>query len=387
MNSPGDPHPARPPPPLLANDRNVSLAEDRVRDGLCPLCGTRLYKLERRTRLLGLKKAPPKNDGSQYRRVPLDIVGEVMRGQCLRCTGAGSAAIMSPDSASVYVPMAAGGRLAPPLNTPSTSIPPSGNTLGPVTPTPLLWTNGATPSKAVPVDARPGFGGDNLQDAVAVTFDTALGDAPIRAELVPVSTTATYHGDYNETGQRHGHGVLLWVNGDRYEGKFWNGMRDGDGTLNFADGTEYVGTWQLNRMDGQGTRRYANGNVYTGEYQSGRKHGQGRIYFANGDMYVGGWRDDQMNGAGKYHYNTGRAFEGNFENGKKEGRGKTQAVDGSMQIYCYTDGNPQGEGVQWSKDRKKIWRLLNGKKKEKISVEEGKAIAQRCGRAVTTAVT
>jgi hypothetical protein len=45
-----------------------------------------------------------------------------------------------------------------------------------------------------------------------------------------------YIGDYNVYGQRHGPGEMIWSNGDRYVGNFFNGNRDGKGTLWFADG-------------------------------------------------------------------------------------------------------------------------------------------------------
>ena len=45
-----------------------------------------------------------------------------------------------------------------------------------------------------------------------------------------------YIGDYNEYGQRHGEGELLWKDGSRYEGSFFNGLLDGTGCLYFADG-------------------------------------------------------------------------------------------------------------------------------------------------------
>ena len=132
-----------------------------------------------------------------------------------------------------------------------------------------------------------------------------------------------------------------------------------------------------------GGERYANGNVYTGEYRAGKRTGQGLCYFANGDLYTGAWNNDLIEGFGRYHYNTGRAFEGNFKAGKREGRGKFQLLNGMVDIYRYVDDKRVGDGVRWSKDRTKAWRLdYKGKKRNKVTLEEAMRIADRCGPVV-----
>mmetsp|Transcript_16930 Transcript_16930/g.33794 ORF Transcript_16930/g.33794 Transcript_16930/m.33794 type:complete len:175 (+) Transcript_16930:22-546(+) len=100
-------------------------------------------------------------------------------------------------------------------------------------------------------------------------------------------------------------------------------------------------------------------------------------------QYVGAWNNDVIEGFGRYHYNTGRAFEGNFRAGKREGRGKFQLLNGTVEIYRYVDDKRVGDGVRWSKDRKKTWRLdSKGRKKEKVALEEAMRIADRCGPVV-----
>lgn len=51
--------------------------------------------------------------------------------------------------------------------------------------------------------------------------------------------TTCYVGEYNFYGQRHGPGELIWDNGDRYVGNFFNGVRDGNGSLFLRDGKWY----------------------------------------------------------------------------------------------------------------------------------------------------
>ena len=172
--------------------------------------------------------------------------------------------------------------------------------------------------------------------------------------------------------------TLLCLTTSSRTGTFWNGVREGEGTISFSDGSEYVGNWKDNKMHGQGTRRFPNGNVYNGTYREGKRSGNGRCYYANGDMYVGEWGNDQMNGFGRYYYNNGQCFEGFFWEGKRNGMGKYQLTDGRVDIYRYDNDARVGEGVRWSANRKKAWRLVDGKLKGKISLQMATEIAQRC---------
>ena len=192
-------------------------------------------------------------------------------------------------------------------------------------------------------------------------------------------TSCTYKGEYNTMGKRHGDGELNWSNGDKYVGRFKNGYIEGRGTISFRDGTEYSGQWRKNKFHGDGTRRFHNGNVYNGNYTMGKRQGQGKCYFANGDMYVGDWKNDTIHGFGRYYYNNGHSFEGMFRDGKRNGRGKYQLTDGKVEIYRYVNDCRVGDGVRWSSNRKKAWRMNGGKAIKRISMEEAAQIANRCG--------
>jgi len=189
-----------------------------------------------------------------------------------------------------------------------------------------------------------------------------------------------YSGDYNADGLRHGRGTLEWENGDKYEGQFYNGMRHGVGKLAFADGSEYDGWWRYNRMDGHGTRRFPNGNLYVGNYVDGRRNGQGRHVFANGDQYVGEFKDDAMHGTGRYYFKNNESFEGAFNRGRKEGQGKYQWSDGTVDIIRYSGDVRIGEGVRYSADRKKAWKLEASKVKGKISIEKAQKLVERLSK-------
>lgn len=67
-----------------------------------------------------------------------------------------------------------------------------------------------------------------------------------------------------------------------------------------------------------------------------------------------------------------------FRNGMRNGRGKYQLTDGRVEIYRYVNDSRVGDGVRWSADRKKAWKM-NDSKAKRITLEEATAIANRCG--------
>jgi len=86
-----------------------------------------------------------------------------------------------------------------------------------------------------------------------------------------------------------------------------------------------------------------------------------------------------IQGFGRYYYNNGHSFEGMFRNGKRNGRGKYQLTDGKVEIYRYVNDCRKGDGVRWSSNRKKAWKMNGGKAIKRISMEEAAQIANRCG--------
>ena len=212
---------------------------------------------------------------------------------------------------------------------------------------------------------------DSIESSLALSSDANLSQLP-RADVVGGTV---YYGDYNVYGLRHGPGEIIWENGDRYSGNFFNGNRDGEGTLWFADKSEYSGSWSCNLMHGRGTRRFSNGDVYTGEYKDGKRCGFGKLFFKSGALYVGNWKDDLVHGKGKYFFTNGKCFEGTFRDGTRHGKGKTQHKSMAVDLFCYDHDIKVGNGVRWSKNRKKTWLLKNGGKTAKrIPIEEAISI-------------
>ena len=52
-----------------------------------------------------------------------------------------------------------------------------------------------------------------------------------------------YRGDWLK-GLPHGKGILIWIDGDRYDGEWKHGKRDGNGIFTGADGRFYEGKFQ-----------------------------------------------------------------------------------------------------------------------------------------------
>ena len=194
-------------------------------------------------------------------------------------------------------------------------------------------------------------------------------------QLVP--GTAKFNGPYNDYGEKHGTGELIWSNGDVFRGHFENDLRQGHGLLVFAVSTnqgaadkgEYLGNWHEDKMHGEGYRRYPNGDVYQGNYKAGKRHGSGCFYYSNGDAYWGEWETNFMHGAGRYYYESGLRFEGTFVRNKRFGVGKVEKEDESVDVFQYSNDEIVGQGVRWSPDRTKAWRIWVAKHSPSKSLE------------------
>jgi hypothetical protein len=81
-------------------------------------------------------------------------------------------------------------------------------------------------------------------------------------------------------------------------------------------------------------------------------------------------------------YANGDTYEGEYRQGRMEGRGAYLLADGSVEVGRYKAGADFGEGVRWTPDRGKAFRLRNGKVVEEIGLDEGARIAGALGSSV-----
>ena len=58
--------------------------------------------------------------------------------------------------------------------------------------------------------------------------------------IVFLCFTTNYLGEWNEDGQRHGLGQLIFHDNAKYRGRFENGLFSGLGSISYPDGSKYI---------------------------------------------------------------------------------------------------------------------------------------------------
>jgi hypothetical protein len=87
-------------------------------------------------------------------------------------------------------------------------------------------------------------------------------------------------------------GLLIYPNGDRFEGDINKGIANGRGVYTFADSSRYVGPVKNDRINGHGTITYSNGDRYVGDLWNGKPQGLGRKKFAEDRVPLEGRWDE-----------------------------------------------------------------------------------------------
>lgn len=90
-----------------------------------------------------------------------------------------------------------------------------------------------------------------------------------------------YIGDWNQRGQKHGMGSMMFSDGTRYDGAFSNGVCSGLGVMCFPDGAKYEGEFMQGWFHGHGVFWRSDGMKYEGEFRGGRIWGLGLITFSD----------------------------------------------------------------------------------------------------------
>lgn len=102
----------------------------------------------------------------------------------------------------------------------------------------------------------------------------AKHEGGIVCESVP--NAATYEGEVNEMGQRHGSGSLRYSDG-LYQGQFFKDMRHGEGTMTYNDKSMYIGDWWDDKRQGRGKlighagTLFFDGNWWKGQVRDDRE--------------------------------------------------------------------------------------------------------------------
>ena len=153
-----------------------------------------------------------------------------------------------------------------------------------------------------------------------------------------------YNGEFSE-GRKNGNGVIKYKNQTRYEGTFKNDRHDGYGKLIQLDGEIFEGEWKNGKINGNGVRLHSNGDKYIGSYVNNIRNGQGHYIFINGDSYNGNWVNGKANGLGTFKFKNGNIYEGEFKDNIILGKGILTMQNGDMYIGSFLNGMLNGKGT------------------------------------------
>ncbi|MBR1765865.1 MAG: hypothetical protein IJ745_02345 [Bacteroidales bacterium] len=154
-----------------------------------------------------------------------------------------------------------------------------------------------------------------------------------------------YTGVRDGKGRRHGNGLMVFANGDRYEGDWKKGIIDGEGTYIYAQGGySYTGHWVKGNIKGHGTFRFNNGNVMEGDWTA-MGTGTGSLIFPDGTRYDGPFVNGAPQGQGVKIWADGTRYEGSFVQGHLCGQGSIVWADGSHYEGAWLNDQYEGEGT------------------------------------------
>ena len=159
-----------------------------------------------------------------------------------------------------------------------------------------------------------------------------------------------YTGERDGKGRRHGNGLMVFANGDRYEGNWKKGDIDGEGTFTYATaGYSYSGNFKKGNIQGHGTFRFNNGNVMEGDWTA-MGTGTGYLLFPDGSRYDGPFLNGLFHGQGLRVWTNGDRYEGSFVQGHMTGQGKMRTADGTTYEGGWLNDQYEGEGTYISAD-------------------------------------
>lgn len=156
------------------------------------------------------------------------------------------------------------------------------------------------------------------------------------------TTGNIYIGEWEENTQ-HGHGMLSFKEHPtqkKFVGEWKRNVREGYGTLHQKDGTYKAGFWRKNQFisepetgqclkgdceNGWGTYAYDDYSLYIGEFKDKKRHGEGTLIYKLGTKYKGSHVNDQREGFGTYYYAGGNKYVGDWKANKKTGEGNMYA--------------------------------------------------------------
>lgn len=174
-------------------------------------------------------------------------------------------------------------------------------------------------------------------------FDGQWVDGKMQSGLLTFTNGNIYEGDFMDN-QFYGTGKLTYTNGNIYEGQ-WKIQQEGQGRLIFKNGNIFEGIFENGKYN-KGKLTYAKtGDVYEGEFDvQGRLNGQGKFLYEKGDVYEGTFKDDKIHGTGRYQFKNGDDYNGDWKDGKIHGTGHFQYKNGDDYNGDWIDNKKCGFG-------------------------------------------
>lgn len=208
-----------------------------------------------------------------------------------------------------------------------------------------------------------------------------------------------YEGGWFENA-RDGHGTYWRLEYGRhraeYVGEYRDGKREGFGVFHDALGQRFEGDWVGNKRHGRGRQtRIANAkveeyqtsgsqkqpglDVYEGDWVENKRTGQGVMQYANGDVFAGGWLNDEKHGEGVHLYaGKGRAYEGVWDRGTARCGTYREAVEGEAERITGKAG-ASSAGLQKKKNSLGKMPSLGLQRSRRVETESRTATLRECG--------
>ena len=147
-----------------------------------------------------------------------------------------------------------------------------------------------------------------------------------------------------------------------YRGDFLNGQRHGKGK-DYRNNSKYEGDFLKDKKCGKGKIVFDSGDTYEGEFRDNKFNGYGHyVWFKNGHEYTGNYLNGKFHGDGLYKWGKNEYYNGEYVNGVKEGEGEISYADGKKFFVNFTNGKPNGIGMFQDKEGNKCEvEFINGK--------------------------
>lgn len=266
---------------------SIEIMRDRLRLGMCPMCGMQTYKVRGGWSWTGRSKA----------MTPITMPGLVLDGRCLCCyplqrlsrTGAEIQDTMEHSSTKTGCSVDSADVAAGRQTTQKSPV--------------LLAAIRDSKERLFVGEVLEG----NSEKGRGI-FSHIYREGGFKGKAL------VYEGEF-DGGFFQGRGIFRGASGDVYQGEFNKSEFDGQGEVTFSCGKFYEGSWQNGRREGYGTMKWPNGDIFVGEWKSDRRNGMGEMRYCYGDVYLGSWKNDKRDGVGEKRYLNGGVQKGEWQDG------------------------------------------------------------------------